>query len=102
MSVTYVIGFTVKREERDRFLQLLNGVLDAMRTEENFRNAVLHHDPLDRCRFLLYETWADHQDVMEVQLERSYRVAWHEALGEMLERPRDVSMWVPQRADGSV
>lgn len=70
MSVTYVIAFTVKPDQRERFLSLLNGVLDAMRHEQNFRNATLHRDPADPCCFLLHETWADHQDVLDVQLHR--------------------------------
>jgi len=102
MGVTYLIVFAVKPEQRDRFLVVLNDVLDAMRAEKNFRNAVLHRDPQDPCRFMLYETWADHQDVLDVQLQRPYRAAWHAALPDLLEAPRDVTMWEPHRADGSL
>jgi quinol monooxygenase YgiN len=101
MSVTYVIAFTVKPDQRERFLSLLNGVLDAMRHEQNFRNATLHRDPADPCRFLLHETWADHQDVLDVQLHRPYRAEWHAALPELLEKEREISMWEPIRADGA-
>jgi (4S)-4-hydroxy-5-phosphonooxypentane-2,3-dione isomerase len=45
MPVTYVITFDVKSEKRDQFLVLLNGVLDAMRNEPTFHEAVLHCDP---------------------------------------------------------
>jgi quinol monooxygenase YgiN len=99
MSVTYVIGFEVKPGERDRFLDLLGGVLDAMRHEANFENATLHADPADPSRFLLHETWADHQDVLDVQIHRPYRTAWHAALPELLVTPRDISMWQPLRRD---
>lgn len=99
MSVTYVIGFTVKPAERERFLALLTDVLDAMRNEATFVNATFHHDPADPCRFLLHETWADHQDVLDVQLSQSYRQAWHEALPDLLVEPRAISMWEPVRRD---
>ena len=45
MSVTYIIGFKVRPDQRERFLSLLNGVLDAMRHEFMFVNADFHQDP---------------------------------------------------------
>ena len=99
MSVTYIIGFTVRPEQRSRFLKLLNGVLDAMRHEPMFVSAALNSDPTDENHFLLQETWADHQDVLDVQLKRPYRGEWHAALVELLAAPRDISMWQPMRSD---
>jgi quinol monooxygenase YgiN len=99
MDVTYLIRFQVKPAQRERFLALLNGVLDAMRAEANFVSATLHADPEEPNRFLLHETWRDHQDVLDVQLARPYRAAWHEALPSLLDVPRDVSMWRPLRRD---
>lgn len=101
MSVTYLITFAVKPAQRERFLHLLDGVLDAMREEATFRNATLHVDPNDPSHFLLHETWADHQDVVDVQLARAYRRDWHKALSDILEGPREVSMWTPLRRDPS-
>lgn len=99
MDVTYLIDFKVRPSERERFLALLNGVLDAMRDEATFLNATLHADPQDEHHFLLHESWSDHDDVVEVQLERPYRAAWHAALPDLLEQPREVSMWTPLRLD---
>ena len=45
MAVTYLIRFAVKPDRVPRFLSLLNGVLDAMRAEATFREAILHEDP---------------------------------------------------------
>ena len=75
MSVTYLIEFAVKPTQRERFLHLLDGVLDAMRKEATFRDATLHGDPADPNHFLLHETWADHQDVVEAGPDG--RVAWY-------------------------
>jgi quinol monooxygenase YgiN len=99
MPVTYLIKFDVVPEQRDRFLALLNGVLDAMRSEPMFHQAILHQDPESANRFMLYETWESHEDVLAVQLSRPYREAWHQALPELLSQPRDVSIWEPLRAD---
>ena len=94
-TVSYLIGFAVRPSERARFLQLITGVLDAMREEATFISAALHVDPGDGNRFLLLETWRDHRDVVEVQLKRPYREAWHQELPELLEGGRDVSVWSP-------
>lgn len=99
MPVTYLIRFEVVPERQDRFLALLQGVLDAMRAEATFREAVLHRDPEREHRFLLYETWESREDVVAVQLHRPYRRAWHEALPALLEREREISIWEPLRAD---
>jgi quinol monooxygenase YgiN len=100
LGVTYIIGFKVRPRQRERFLSLLNGVLDAMRHESTFINADLHQDPNDRCHFLLHETWVDHQNVIDVQLKRPYREEWHAALEDLLETPRDIAVWQPLRSDG--
>ena len=100
MPVTYLIKFDVVPEQRERFLTLLNGVLDAMRGEPMFHHASLHQDPDSADRFMLCETWESHENVLEVQLGRHYREAWHEALPELLRTPRDISIWRPLRADG--
>ena len=99
MAVTYVIKFHVIADQRARFLLLLEGVLNAMRSEPMFREAILHCDPETDNRFMLYETWEDHDDVFTVQLQRPYRQAWHEALPTLLAEDRDIAIWQPLRAD---
>ena len=99
MAITYVIKFQVIATERARFLLLLEGVLNAMRSEPTFREAILHQDPASDCRFMLYETWEDHDDVLNVQLHRPYRQAWHEALPTLLEKDREIAIWKPLRTD---
>jgi len=99
MPVTYVVRFQVVPAELERFMTLLDGVLDAMRDEPNFHHAVLHRDPDSPHRLMLYETWEDHQDVLAEQLNRPYRQAWHAALPELLVKPRDITIWHALRAD---
>jgi len=95
VSETYVITFHVRAGQRSRFLALLTPVLDAMRHEDTFIHAALHVDPDCPDRFQLHETWADRDDVLNVQLNRPYRSAWHAALADLLERPRNVAIWKP-------
>ncbi len=99
MPVTYAIRFGVVPGQRERFLDLLNGVLNAMRHEEMFHDANLFRDPDDDHRFLLVETWENHDDVLDVQLERPYRSEWHDALPDLLAAPREISLWQPVRSD---
>jgi quinol monooxygenase YgiN len=99
MSVTFMIRFTVVPAERERFLRLLEDVLDAMRHEPMFHEAILHADPENETRFMLYETWEDIDDVLNVQLARPYRQAWHAALPSLLAGERDITVWRPLRAD---
>jgi len=99
MAVTYLIKFQVLPAQHDRFLMLLNDLLDTMRHEPMFHEAVLHRDPASEHHFLLYETWESHQDVLDVQLHRDYRRAWHDALPALLVGERDISVWQPVRSD---
>ncbi|PXA83052.1 antibiotic biosynthesis monooxygenase [Caulobacter sp. D4A] len=101
MPVTYVIRFDIRSGKRDRFMTLLNDVLDAMRHEPMFHQAVLHADPENENHMMLYETWEDHQDVLDVQLQRPYRAAWHANLDDLLAGPRVISIWHPIRSDRS-
>ena len=101
MTVTYEIRFTVDPGQRHRFLDLIGSVLDAMRDEPMFHRAALHEDPEDDHRFLLIETWADHDAVVAVQLARPYRRAFHDALPEILAANREINIWRPLRSDDS-
>lgn len=97
--VAFTVTIQVKPGQQEEFLALLTPVLDAMRHEPSFINAVLHRDENDPTRFMLYETWADLEDVKTVQLQRDYRQAYHAALDDLLARPREIAIWQPERAD---
>ncbi|BDG71312.1 putative quinol monooxygenase [Roseomonas fluvialis] len=99
MAVTYTILFRVRAGQIERFHALLGGVLDAMRGEDGFISATLLADPQDANRVLLHETWRDHDEVVAVEVNRPYRDAWHAALPELLEAPREIGMWTPLRDD---
>ncbi|MEM5371846.1 putative quinol monooxygenase [Paraburkholderia azotifigens] len=99
MRVTYVVRFQVLPDRLERFLTLLNGMLDAMRDEPQFREAVLHRDPDSAYRLLLVETWESDEEASDEQIHRPYRRAYHEALVDLLVRPREVTEWRTLRVD---
>ena len=96
---TILITLQVKPGRDSEFLGLLAPVLNAMRHEPSFINTVLHQDPEDPCRFLLYETWADRQDLVEVQMQRPYRSALNARLPDLLAAPKRIEAWQALRAD---
>lgn len=99
MTVAYTIEFQVRPEQRGRFTQLLDLVLDMMRSEPDFLSATLHVDPDDPNRFMLHESWCDHTNVVEVQLHREYRREWHAALPNLLASDRVIRVWNPLRSN---
>lgn len=100
-TVTFIVTIEVKPGGEAEFLRALAPVLDAMRHETTFVNAVLHRSPDDPSRFMIYETWADLDDVRDVQLARQYRQAYHDLLPALLSEPRRVEIWTPMRGDFS-
>lgn len=97
--VVVLVSLAVKPGRESEFLDLLTPVLDAMRHETTFINAALHRDPEDPSRFMIYETWADREDLAEVQVHRGYRKAYTDRLPEILREPRRIEIWRPLRAD---
>jgi quinol monooxygenase YgiN len=98
-EAVFVVTLDLKPGCEQEFLDLLTPVLDAMRREPTFVNAVLHRYPNFPTRFMLYETWADLDDVVEVQIHRDYRKAYWDRLPELLREPRQIHTWTPLRQD---
>jgi quinol monooxygenase YgiN len=98
-NVTFILTLHVKPGYEDEFLRLLAPILDAMRHEPTFVNAVLHRHPDDPTRFMLYETWTDLDDVKNVQVHRDYRKAYLDRLPDILAEPRGIEFWKPVRSD---
>ncbi len=97
--IVVVVSLCVKPGHEEEFLGLLAPVMDAMRHEASFINAVLHRDPEEPGRFMLYETWADQEDLVEVQMRRDYRRDYEARLPDLLREARQVRIWHPLRGD---
>ena len=98
-GLVVVVSLHVKPGHEEEFLRLLAPVLDAMRHEATFVNAALHQDPEDPTRFMLYETWADRDDLVDVQMGRAYRSAYEARLPAILREPRRAEVWRRLRGD---
>ena len=94
-----VVSIHLKPGREQEWLDLVKPVLDAMRHEPTFINAVLHRDPDDPTHFMLYETWADRDDLVDVQMKRGHRTAYEARLPDLLREPRQARVWHPVRAD---
>jgi quinol monooxygenase YgiN len=98
-ELAIIVSLHVQAGREAEFLNLLTPVLDAMRHEPTFINAALHRDPEDPSRFMIYETWADPEELVQVQLKRDYRKAYEARLPDLLREPRHVQLWRPLRGD---
>src|SRR5215217_5703953 len=94
-TLVAVVSLHVKPGREQEWLDLVEPVLDAMRHEPTFINAVLHRDPDDPTHFMLYETWADPDDLVDVQMKRGYRAAYEARLPNLLREPRQARIWHP-------
>lgn len=99
VPLAVTVSLRVRPDRVEEFLSLLTPVLDAMRHEPTFVNAALHRDPEDPAHFMVYETWADRGDLVEVQMRRPYRAAYEARLPELLRDPRRAQVWQPLRGD---
>jgi quinol monooxygenase YgiN len=98
-EVSVLVFLQVKPELEDEFLRLLTPVLDAMRHEPTFVSAALHRSPDEPASFMLYEVWADRDDLINVQMKREYRRAYEARLPDLLRQPRRAEVWRRMRAD---
>ena len=98
-EICVLVFLNARPESCDEFLQLLTPVLDAMRHEPTFISAVLHRSPEDPSSFMLYEVWADRDDLVNVQMKREYRAAYEARLPGLLREPRRAVIWQRLRED---
>lgn len=89
----------VRAECLDEYLELVNGVADAMRHEETFQYLIVGQDPDDPTRFNYFEAWEDRTEFYEVQMKRPYRDRFEERIPAMLKTPRSIVEWHPLRDD---
>lgn len=89
----------VKPGFEEEYLNLVMPIIDLMRHETTFINNVVHRALDDPTRFMIYETWADRDDVFNIQIKRDYRRAYETRLPEILRAPREMTFWKPLRAD---
>ncbi|NOX42744.1 MAG: antibiotic biosynthesis monooxygenase [Gammaproteobacteria bacterium] len=97
--ITMIVINWVKPGCEAEYRRCVEPVLDAMRHEITFVNTILHQDAEDPTRFMLYETWADHDDFFVKQMKKSYRSEYERILPSLLRVPREISFFEALRAD---
>jgi len=95
VAESYLIRFDVRPDQRRRFLDLLETVLDAMQHEETYIAAHLSEVCGNPNRFVLHEVWSSREDVVTTQLDRPYRKDWHAALPDLLLKDREIEVLSP-------
>ena len=98
-QLAVAVTLKVRAGMEEEFLALLTPVLDAMRHETTFVSAALHRNPNDPTSFMLYEVWADRDDLVNVQMKRDYRATYEARLPDLLREPRRAETWDRLRAD---
>lgn len=98
-QIPLVVSLEIKPDCEAEYLKLVEPVFDAMRHEPGFINASLARDPDNPAKFLIYETWSDKCDLLEVQMKRDYRKPFLDRLGDMVTAPPQLEFWEHLRGD---
>lgn len=91
--------FDVKEEGEAEWLQIVHGVLDAMRHEGMFISTTICADPSEQGKYMLFEVWKDRDDFFTVQAKREYRHTLMERLPALLRSPVVFEEWTQVRVD---
>jgi quinol monooxygenase YgiN len=94
-----LVYIALKPDFEDEYLSLINGVVDQMRHEASFVNAVVHRSADDPTLFVLHETWLDREEFFAVQMKRPYRQTYEARLPEIMRAPREVKILEPLRRE---
>ena len=67
-----LVRIPVKAGFENEYLSLINAVIDEMRHETSFVNAVVHRSTEDPTVFLLHETWLGRDEVFTVHANEAF------------------------------
>jgi quinol monooxygenase YgiN len=94
-----LLRIPVKAGFENEYLSLINAVIDEMRHETSFVNAVVHRSTEDPTVFFLHETWLGRDELFTVQIKRSYRESYEARLPQILRGPREITILEPFRRE---
>ena len=94
-----LVRIPVKAGFENEYLSLINAVIDEMRHETSFVNAVVHRSTEDPTVFLLHETWLGRDEFFTVQMKRSYRESYEARLPQIMRAPREITILEPLRRE---
>src|SRR5258708_8356516 len=94
-----LVRIPVKAGFENEYLSLINAVIDEMRYETSFVNAVVHRSTEDPTVFLLHETWLGRDEFFTVQMNRSYLESYESRLPQITRAARAITILEPARLD---
>ena len=87
-----LVRIPVKAGFENEYLSLINAVIDEMRHETSFVNAVVHRSAEDPTVFLLHESWLGRDEFFTVQMKRSCRESYEARLPQIMRAPREITI----------
>jgi len=94
-----LVRIPVKAGFEDEYLSLINAVIDEMRHEPSFVNAVVHRSTQDPTMFVLHETWLGRDEFFTVQMKRSHRESYEARLPQIMRSAREITILEPLRRE---
>jgi quinol monooxygenase YgiN len=93
--IVLLIRFDTKPSQRDEFLRSLEKIVNIMRKEASFIDAVISQNIDQPNELLMYETWRGNRESwLRDELPRPYRAEDEQALAELVVS-RDVKWFTP-------
>lgn len=92
------IRFRIKPGRREEFRQALYNIIETMKHEPTWIDAIVLDDPENPDDLLLYETWAGSKEAwIAEQLDREYRVPYEKIVAELVEER--IGIWLSPVAE---
>ncbi len=93
--VVLIVRFTPKPDKKDAFLLSLSELVDRMRGEDSFIDAVISQDIDHPDELVMYETWlGSRESWLRDEYPRSYRAEYERVISDTVER-RSVEWLMP-------
>src|SRR5260370_16603417 len=86
-----LVRIPVKAGFENEYLSLINAVIDEMRHETSFVNAVVHRSTEAPTVFLLHETWLGRDEFFTVHMKLSYPHSYPARLPQIMRAPREIT-----------
>jgi quinol monooxygenase YgiN len=94
-KVVLYVRFKTKAGKKDEFRQQLYAVIETMKEEPAFVNAIIHDDPNHPDDIVIYETWqGTRESWLKNEFTRPYRASYEKLLAGLLEE-RDIVFLTP-------
>ena len=91
--VTVIVWLYIKHGKEEEAKQVIKYMLDTVIQEKTCRNLIAHQDANNKYRFVLYEQWENHDEFLNVQLKRPYRLEFAERMNHIRAEPTKICIY---------